>query len=58
MKRRKCSLKEAMKAPPERWMEITFLYSILFIVGYYWVIGEHWALFAFPVAFWLAGVNA
>ena len=25
MKRRNCSLKAAMKAPPERWVEITFL---------------------------------
>jgi hypothetical protein len=53
MKRRKCTLKEAMKAPPVRWAEISVMMVLTIISWYYWMCGEYWALFGWPFFAWV-----
>lgn len=56
-KRRGVPLLEAMKATPERWLEIAGLVAVLCSLLPAFLRGELWACFAAPIAYWIVGVN-
>ncbi|KAL3684054.1 hypothetical protein R1sor_002076 [Riccia sorocarpa] len=56
-KRRNVSISAAIKAPPERWCELTLLGAIWAICLISFVRGDWTSLLTFPVSLWVFGVN-